>query len=190
MIYTNDPNIVKLGLFAFPAYTGKKFQCEFVDYPISVISYWDGGTRDYFVMVKNDLSARLETPETRPGVNDLAAQKGMTPPPGYCLVCNRIFCGKSAGLSLYFNKADQVLMLPDEAVSLSEGEKAVLWATQAFKSFCRVDQYLLSKWDDWDENVLSLKAKGMLQKNGAITNKGRNAISDKTSCWFYTGAKE
>ena len=184
-----DPNQVPYALRG--SYSGKQFRaivCESVEVPITA-GLWDGGSRDeyYFVELATGRSVRPETQNLAPWSGDRRGYQGELPQ-GVALVCHSIFCGKDSGLTFYIRPDAAAKLLP-ENVELSEHEKIVLNATRSYKSsYNGMDRYQMAKSyaygakreefpsrAQWDEAKQSLISKGMLNKAGAITNKGRNA---------------
>jgi hypothetical protein len=106
--------------------------------------------------------------------------------PGVVVVQYSISRGKDVGLTFYVHPDDAAKLLP-APMDLTDHERIVLRATRAYKaSYGGVDRYTMA-WRDaqgklfpskagWAVAKESLIAKGLLDKRGAITVAGRNAI--------------
>jgi len=97
-----------------------------------------------------------------------------------------MFCGKDMGLTYYIHPSDVTPLLPKETVSLTLEQRQVLYVHSALKSFARKDElqrneaFGMKRYGPFDtanyERVKAeLVALGMLQANGAVTIKGKNA---------------
>jgi len=112
--------------------------------------------------------------------------------PGFVIVEHSIFCGKDMGLTFYVNPADIVKLLP-APVELTLAEEFVLTATRHYKSsYMGRDRFemaidhpadlgprfneLLMNRAEWNIVKDDLIARKLLNRAGAITNAGRNAI--------------
>jgi hypothetical protein len=158
---------------------------------------WDGGTRETYRLVD------LATGDEMPASDDFAPpdnsrkDREIVLKPGYAVIRHSVFCGKDTGLTFYVHPSNAAAMLP-ASVELPGFEKMVLEATCALKaSYGGRDRYEMAKdnsrWEhyraeygladgaafptraQWDEAKASLIAKGLLNKAGAVTVKGRNA---------------
>lgn len=177
-VLNDNPIIRKIAHAAFPNYRGRKFQIE---YGVSEINfagnYWDGGSRNYWAIVYLSNGVAQPLPTVNPLVN-FRTQKARIPA-GYVVVRHTIFCGKDLGLTFYVNQTD-LLPLPP-APELSQEETIVLAVTAGYKSSYRQDAYRQAKLTPKQVEAAkaSLYAKGLLNKAGAITPNGRNAIGNK-----------
>lgn len=171
---------------AFPSYNGRKFRVTIhqdtdkfeIDLGMS------GGTYSRFAFVKLDTMAGCN-------VNDMVELRqyfgngfNRTPTPftmpvGFAIVEHASFQGKDQGLTIHILEANATKLIP-APVELSEQEIAVLKATRSYKSsYAGQTRQQMSgiKLDVWNATSETLKAKGLLAKNGAITASGKNAIS-------------
>lgn len=183
-------------------YAGKKYRaeiCETFTIP-SDAGLWSGGSRDTYRLVS------LDTGESVAAVNHNASpwdkrreEISGNLRPGVAIVKHCIFCGKDMGLTFYIHPDNAQKLLPAPADEITGHRKTVLMATRNFKSsYGGMDRYDMAKREcqyqtackrfglenpgefpsraQWDQAKAELIATGHLNKAGAITTKGRNAI--------------
>jgi hypothetical protein len=175
------------------AYDGRKFSaevCESVVIP-STAGLWDGGSREFYKLVQLSDGQIIEFPGQDAAPWDPRNERRIQIKPGYAVVCHSIFCGKDMGLHFYVHPQNATALLPVKA-ELTHYEKLVLTATRSFKSsYMGRDRYQMALEDypysnahtitfptraQWEQAKADLYGKGYLNKAGAITVKGRNAI--------------
>lgn len=185
-MYTDAPEAVAIVQAAFPDYrhSAGKLQVEAFKGPITPTSYWAGGTRDYWSFVRlSDLKASPSLPENGSGFTP--DSKDVTYlPEGFALVCCTV--GNYRAARIYLPEANMTKLLP-APIDLTADERLVLTCTARFKSSHRREA-AARKWSGyivdatvikrWDAAVESLKAKGLLAKNGSATTDGRNQAGD------------
>lgn len=95
---------------AFPSYRGRKIKVsEHAKNSVRTNSYWDGGSRDTFVVVT------LATLRARPiaGINPLNPpdnwRDATVIEPGTVIVEHSIFCGKDVGCRIHIREEDKNL---------------------------------------------------------------------------------
>jgi len=105
-------------------------------------------------------------------------------PPGIVIVKHSIFCGKDTGITIYANANDLTPMLP-EKTELTPHEKTVLEYTKSYKpSYAGIKNF---RWheanrdtkislNEWETAKTKLIERKLLNKRGAITPAGRNAL--------------
>ena len=181
-IYTDHPEVKRIALRAFPQYSGKKFAVQIQKYPISVSSYWEGGSRDYYVFVNlNTLETTNEVPAQSAFDKPIKGADSVNLVPGLACVRHCYFCGKDLGLTIIIHPDNAPKYLP-APVDLTENQKIILAAHAGLKSFARFDA-IARKIPGFNQSIYDtikaeLAAKNLLNKAGAITNDGRNAIGD------------
>jgi hypothetical protein len=181
------------------SYTGKKFKarvCETITIPADA-GLWSGGSRETYHVIE------LESGHTVPAADHMAApwdnrsDNTITLKPGYAVVMHSMFCGKDMGLTFYLHSDNAAAYLPAPS-ELSDHERLVLIATRSYKSsYGGQDRYQMMQRDceyksdyrngsktfpsrsEWDAAKASLVTKELLDKRGAITVKGRNAIGNE-----------
>jgi hypothetical protein len=154
---------------------------------------WSGGSRDTYTIVRLSDGAAIQGSDNMSSPWDQSRRdRTVTLEPGVAVVEHTIFQGKDLGLTFYIHPSDAAAMLP-APVELSALERFVLDATKSYKSsYNGRDRYQLAcdtlRWDtqsrnatptraQWDETKAALVARGYLNKAGAITTAGRNAIA-------------
>ena len=169
---------------AFPDYTGNKCKVTFETGPINMSSYWDGGSRDYFAVVRLVDCKVVTIPQQSAYDRRINGLESFEIPAGFVVVERSIFCGKDLGLTIHA-RPDGSQFLPAESVQLSTIQAHVLIATKALKpSYAGISDYrahrLMEKFGYSREDIFQareeLKRAGLLNKAGAITTAGRNAI--------------
>lgn len=122
----NYPGIKKLIVCAFPDYRKKKAMMSyFPENGVQINSYWDGGSKDEFVIVNT--SGQIKTLPTSHPEYDLKGISGQTPdveavngnvylrrlPKGFVLIRSGTFCGKPATAHVYLSREGVDESLPD-----------------------------------------------------------------------------
>jgi hypothetical protein len=176
------------------SYSGRRFKarsCETVTIP-SDAGLWSGGSRDTFRVVRlADGASIMPTNENAAPWDRSRGERTITLEPGVCVVEHSMFCGKDMGLTFHLHPADVAKLLP-APVELDTVERKVLVATRRFKSsYMGRDRYQMAREHDgdrseaafpsrpeWDAAKSRLISRGLLNKAGAITTAGRNAVED------------
>jgi len=178
-------------------YTGKKFKAVVVTQVTipSDAGLWSGGTRNTFRFVQLATGDAIAASDNMSAPWDSSRKdQHITLKPGFAVVEHSLFCGKDMGLTFYVHPDNAAALLPAPAPELSEHESIVLSATCSFKSsYNGQDRYTMAKtqaeypWrrddstpqfptrEQWQAAKDSLISKGLLNKAGAVTPKGRNA---------------
>lgn len=186
-MYVNigDPIVRKIAAAAYPDYRGRKIQVKAADKSINVKSYWDGGSRSYFVFVRlADMNVSKPVPAQHPVFDpQIPNADHVQIPEGVACVAHSIFCGKDLGLTVYVNPANLNQGNLPAPAELTADEKSVLKYSKSLKaSYGGVSNYRFHEAnretgitaEAWDAAKASLQAKGYLDKRGAVTIKGRN----------------
>jgi len=175
------------------AYRGNKFRVvvtESVHIP-SHAGLWDGGSRDTFRGVRLTDGAEVPLSDNMSAPWD-AKRQDFTAKlvPGIAVVEHSTFCGKDMGLRIYVHPSDAAPML-SAPVELTAVERLVLDYTNGRKSsYAGKDRFQMAVEDlrynkrgidrldraIWDEAKSALISRGLLNKAGAITTAGRNAV--------------
>lgn len=183
-MYIDSPEVRALVNRAFPQYKGKSFRVSPFEGPMHLHSYWDGGSRNYWCAVRLTDGATSAVPENG---------TMFTPAIGECkeLPADTVLIQYHAGNHEYcevYVKPENLnrFMLP-AAVQLSREESIVLVATRTFKNsyagrancrFFEANEVTKISLAEWEAAKAGLKSKGLLNKAGAITDAGRNAIGN------------
>lgn len=125
-----SPELKKLIQSAFPSYKKQKaFLSAFPENGMNINSFWDGGSRDEYVVIDLatgkrkplptsthpyfDIAARglagQETPDIESDTRGNLRLRGL--PEGFALVQGGTFCGKTATAHVYLNQANLTKML-------------------------------------------------------------------------------
>lgn len=183
-MYISTPEVLALISRAFPAYNGKRIQIQPFCDPMHCTSYWSGGLRDYYAIIplSDAYIGVAYIPENgTPFTTELGPLTEL--PVGFALV--RLTGGYRESVTVYVNPANLVAMLP-APVELSEHERTVLKYTSRLKSsyggisnyrFHEANQDTGISTESWEAAKASCILQGYLNKAGAITESGRNAIS-------------
>lgn len=189
MYVNKTPEIVAMLQKTFPSYSGNKIQIKLFKGPMGLNSYWDSGSRDYYVILEMATGKLLEIGSNHPTFEPgkLNHIDGLLP--GFLVAKHTIFCGKDMGVTFFLNSENLTPLLPEKK-ELTPGEKIVLYATRHLKSsyggiknfrFHEANKATDISIAYWDHSKATLIDKGMLNKSGAITIEGRNAIDGMNS---------
>lgn len=165
----------RLFRLGFPSYAGRTFKIRGVSGPVDLRSYWDGGSRDYYAVVRAD-GAALSVPTQSAYDRALAGAEAFTIPNGVVVVEHSIFCGKDAGLTLIVPEERLAAFLPLPAQSLTDEQEVVLHLTATRIPAARRPESGMTD-ARWAEVVASLVELGLLRRNGSITPEGRNHVA-------------
>lgn len=92
---------------AFPHYRGRKWRLEARE-KVSTLSYWSGGSKDYYAIV--DLASNCRTPLAETNVFGKLPEATQIQP-SRPLVEHSIFCWKDTGLTVYCHPDDLQMLL-------------------------------------------------------------------------------
>ncbi|MFH1918709.1 MAG: hypothetical protein ABIP48_02310 [Planctomycetota bacterium] len=185
-VYLDRQDVPEVFRLAFPSYRGRQYRVTAAESVMLDANYWSGGTK-YTYRGVDLLTGKVLPPDcdeygnpfVRPEVPTVAIE------PGRAIVCHKVFCGKDLGLTIYVHPDNLAKLLPKPA-ELTGHEQTVLSHTASLKSsyggisnyrFHEAHQRTGITLAEWDTAKQSLIAKGLLDKRGAITTKGRNALA-------------
>lgn len=183
--HTDRPEVRQMALAAFPGYTGRKFSVTAFRGPKNLASYWDGGSRDTFALVRMDDLKAVDIPENGTPYSRAPLQLDALPP-GTALVEHSIFHGKDFGLTLHVPAENLAPLLPAGPEATWE-QRVVLAATAGYKNSYGGEtglrrRHALEETEipgpDYDRAHAECIAKRWLNKSGALTDEGRNVIQD------------
>lgn len=183
--FTKSPEVLQIARAAFPDYNGSKFAiCDFTG-PMRLDSNWEGGSRDYYVVLDLATMRHAVIPENgTPFSNGGKIERISELPLNWAVVEHTYFCGKDLGIRIYVRPENLAKWLPAPSATteLTRDQLIVLVATRSLKSFARFDEAHadtgISRLN-YDQAKAELIAKGLLKSNGAITDEGRNIAGDK-----------
>jgi hypothetical protein len=181
---TKLPEVRELAHRAFPEYAGRRFQIEPFTSPIITTSCWNGGCRNYWCLVNLTTNKIWMVPENgNPFINQGKAFKVGRLPENVALV--RLYHGRFQAVTIYLNPANiRADMLPQKP-KLEWAQSVVLAATRGLKStYAGIKNYRFHEAHErtgitaaeWETAKSDCIAKGLLNRAGAITDDGRNAI--------------
>ncbi len=172
-------------------YRTTQFQFIVTDQVELINMQWSGGTKNDYVAVN------LKTGESKPMIDPRpwpANQSAMPPvkiPPDWAIAKRKTYKGKNLGVEFYIHPSNAPAALPSpekqgEGEGMPRDEEIVLVATRSLKSsyggiknyrFHSANEKTGITPDRWRAARDSLIGGGYLNKRGAITPKGRNAIA-------------
>ena len=173
-------------------YSGKRFTAQASE-QVTIPSYaglWDGGSRDTYQIIRlADGAVVAASNNSSAPWDNKRVNRIVTLEPGIAVVEHSITCGKDMGLRFYVHPSDIVKMLP-ATVELTETERLVLTATKTYKSsYNGMDRYDMATGDfryankpypsrdEWNAAKQALVERKLLNRAGAITVSGKNAVA-------------
>ena len=186
-IHTNANEVKAVAQKAYPDYKGRKFAVKVANHPIDVRSYWDGGSRNYYVFLRLDNLETMEVPQQSAFDAKIDGADAVPLAPGLVCVEHSYFCGKDMGITIHVHPDNAPNLIPEKK-ELNEDEEIVLIFTRSYKSsYAGISNYRFHEaqrskgitLERWENAKQSLIEKKMLNKAGAITNEGRNAVDGK-----------
>lgn len=173
----NDPAARDLIGKTFPDFKGNNIRLQIVPEMnefTSLFSMWDGGSKDEYKLIN------LQTNEVMsPPVKD-GYVAPFKLPTGFALIERSYFMGKQS-VTIWITKENAAPLLgPTE--DLTNDEKKVLVATRSLKSsYAGQSNYRQKESgldpETWERTKQELIGKGLLNRSGAITVAGKNAVS-------------
>ncbi len=165
-------------------YTGRtvKIRTHDVGFPLEMLGEnWSGGSRETYYVLNLATMQTGELPRRNPMAPMEAAHIELTD--GVAVVVHSIFCGKDMGITIHINAANAAPMLPT-GVELTPEERKVLECTRSYKSsYAGIRNYRQSQsgltLEVWEATKARLIDRKLLNKAGAITIEGRNAVGSK-----------
>lgn len=180
---SNDESVRKIVQATFPSFHGKEVVACIQDSVQLYGTLWDEGNKRDYVFLSLNTMETLPIPE-QPFFERSELHEYQFPmQPGVIVVCLVQSRGKEY-LEI-ISSADNITPLLPAPTDLTEDERTVLIATRSLRSsYNGIKDYRFQEArrvrgitrDRWDAAVETLKGKGFLQKNGAITTDGKNAI--------------
>lgn len=99
------PKLVELMQKVYPDYKGRKFFLEVVDKEFDTTSYWDEGSRTYYIFV-NPNGDTLHLPNTHPFHQHNQENRTANLVPGLVCIKHTIYCGHDCGLTIMMHPND------------------------------------------------------------------------------------
>jgi hypothetical protein len=186
----NDETAKLIVRASFPGYSGRKFKVEIHknDSKFEIDLGMSGGTFSRFAFVKLDTMTGVNVNNMGQLTNYFGNGFNRMPTPfqmpeGFAIVEHSHFCGSDMGITIHLLEANATKFIA-APVDLTTLEIGVLKATRSLKSsyMGRTRQQESGiALADWNAASVTLKAKGFLNKVGAITPAGKNAIANERS---------
>lgn len=152
---------------------------------------WSGGTRELFTAIRLSDGAHQSITDTFSAPWDGQRQtRTITLKPGFAILETGSFCGKDAGLTFHMLPEDAAPLLPAPGPDLTREERALLIATNDYKSAYRDECLTRAGFGSrLTPRMVAAKLRlmdlGLIGTNGAITPKGRNVRSTLREERFY-----
>ena len=105
-----DPIVRKIVRTAYPDYAGRKIAVKPRELPIRLDSYWSGGSRSYYVILRLVDMAISTIPQNGTPFDHVSLGK-VTIPTGFVIVEHCIFCGEDLGIRIHANPNDLARLL-------------------------------------------------------------------------------
>jgi len=167
-------------------YSGRKIKLSMDYIPSNLNSYWDSGSRDYFYFYQLSSGKMLGVESNHPMFEPNKPRELKDLPHDIILIEHSIFCGKDMGLTIYTTENNRARLLPQNTnEQLTEDEKIVLKYTKSLKNsyggrtnirFKEAHEEKGISLENWESAKSNLIRKKLLNSQGAITSKGRNAL--------------
>lgn len=183
-----DPLTKRIIEKSFPDYKGRKIKLS-TSIPSRVDSFWDGGSKDSFTFFHLDTGDIYNVHSNHPMFEAVQPRNLRKLPDRVLLIKHSYFCGKDMGITIYANQSDLAKLLPENNVTdLTDDEKTVLIYTRIFKNsyggvsnvrYKEANRKFGITLENWNKAKQNLIEKRLLNKIGAITPQGRNAIANE-----------
>ncbi len=177
-LFTNDPTALAIFRRAFPDTNFRELRlCEFAG-PMNLRSYWDGGCRDFFQVVRISDGTSLAAIPQNGTPFEAAALELSALPEGFA-VAVRTYSGQRQYAALHLNPANLTPMLPAGGDDLSDDEKTVLKLVRSYLSSYRRAEAERSGIDGarYAAAITSLKARKLLTAQGGCSTEGKNVAA-------------
>lgn len=174
---------------SFPGYSGRTFRVRVHDSGrMNLSSYWDGGSRSYYVVLQLSTMKTVEVPQNGSGFDGFGfGIQSELPAADFAVIEHSIFCGKDSGITIHVHSSNAAPLLPKVA-ELAWSETVVLVATRSLKSsYAGIKDYRFHEAEErtgitreeWDSAKSALIGRKLLNAAGALTIDGKNACGSK-----------
>ena len=181
----SDKTVEQIIQAAFPEFTGQKVQASIADSIRFYNTMWDEGNRRTYVYVELNTMKAQTVPQEQYMTRSEFHQTEHPIPTGF--VCVVHVESRVPHIEIHGPAANLTGLLPKPS-ELSFDEKVVLVATRSLKSsyagisnyrFHQAGGYIGGSLDRWEAAKQTLIQKGLLNKAGAITVDGKNAVGSQ-----------
>jgi hypothetical protein len=171
-------------------YNGRKFRAVVTTEVTFSGTNWEGGSRDRYTLVRladSHVGGSFGGSTAPAPWNNPVEGKTVEIPTQHLFAMHTFFQGKDLGLTFYVRPENAAALLPASEEELSTEQKTVLRYTSRYKNsyggqknirFDYAHRETKISQEAWDSAKASLISSGHLRKNGSVTPKGRNAVSD------------
>lgn len=177
-----NPLVDKVVALAFPNYKGRKIKIVYEHYSMSLRSYWSGGHRDYYKLVKLDGMEVRGVPSTHPFFDQqIEGIDNVTVPEGYVVVQHTLSGTQDLGITIHVPGPASLLPAGSDRVELTSTEQTVLSIIGGIVSSYRQQEYQRHgiNASQVEAAKQSLIGKGLLNSRGAITTAGKNVRANQ-----------
>lgn len=179
----SDPTVNEIIKAAFPDYKGKKIAAQVTDKVTFHGTMWDEGNKNDYVFLRLVDFSQVEIPTEPYAIGSELHERQHLIPDGFIVVCHHQN-GTRESITIFSPAANITKLLPPPII-LTDDEKTVLIATRSYRSsyagdsdyrFHEAKRYTNITKERWESAKALLITKGFLNKAGAITTTGKNAI--------------
>jgi hypothetical protein len=173
---------------AFPDHAGRKVQIKYGVTSINMSSYWDGGSKSTFAVIRLSDNKPCRVPTNHPVFDRVTGVDNFLIPDGFVVVEHIIFCGNDLGLRIHVPGPAPLLEAANSEPELSRVQLMVLSWIVGRNSAGRKYEIENNKFPVqlWDRIVTELSNMGYctINKAGAVskTLKAENYFGTRGIC--------
>lgn len=185
-VYLSPNEVPEVLRRACRGYSGRKFEVKAATSVRFADNAWSGGTKSDYWGVDLATGETFSPPRNDYGTLFTGPEPTVQLEPGKAIVEHSRFCGSDMGIVFHVHPDNLAKLLPAPA-ELSNDERIVLCFTRSLKSnyggisnyrFHEATQRTRITLERWEAAKLTLISRGLLDKRGAITPAGKNAIGN------------
>jgi len=184
----SDPTAQRINAVTFRSNT-KTFKLQVHESGgMNLASYWDGGSRDTFMILQLSTMKALVVPQNGSGYDAFGFGIDLPlPAADFAVIESSMVRGENLGITIHIHASNATALLP-KSESVSWAEQVVLIATRGLKSsyagikdyrFAQANEYLGITRNEWDFAKIALIERKLLNAAGALMVDGRNAAGTK-----------
>lgn len=183
----SDETVNQIINATFPGYNGRKVVANVTDTVTMHGTMWDSGNRRTYTLLRLADMATIPVPQESYGERSAGHHTAFPIPDGVVVVVLNESGIAGDGIEIH-SPAANITPLLEAPADLTKDEEIVLMATAGLKSsYAGIKNYRFSEarsrtgitQDRWDAAKAALIDRKMLNKAGAITTDGKNAIGRK-----------
>jgi hypothetical protein len=184
----SDPEVAAIIAATFPDYTGQKVKFVVHDGALNLASYWEGGSRDYFVLLRLSDLKTMQVPQQSAFDRPIRGIESFPMTPGVAVVMRSYVMGRDAGITIYVHPDDvNKAMLAAPTPELGWAEQVVLLATSGLKPsyrFSEANARTGISEEEWERAKRALQGMGLLNARGHLHTRER-MLSPTCRCKTY-----